>query len=132
MMFLLPLFARLGVPESLRRPVAVATTVVAVAALCGLLWTCWLRDHDRDVIDRHEAGIEKQIGEATGAANETANANDTRRQVENARADELTREAIRDAEAQHPDEVRRDSGPATRNVLGELRKRAPSPRTPPR
>lgn len=129
---LIALAAKIGVPEPLRRTVAMLTAIIALTALCGLLWTCWLNKHDDTVIEQHEAGIEKQIGEATNAANEAANANDTKRQADNARADEQLRGAISDAEAKHPDEVRRDAGPATRDVLGKLRQRAPTPRPSPR
>ncbi len=92
----------------------------------------WLHIHDRKVIDRHEAGIEKRVGEATDAANEKADANDTKRQADNARADEQLRGAIDDAKAKHPDEVGRPAGPAVTGTLDRLRHRSPPARSPSR
>jgi len=105
----------------------------AVAAL-GLLITAalWLHFHDRQVIDQHEAKIGAQVSAATEAANETANANDTRRQVENAKAAILTEEALRRAQEEHPAEVRQPSGPAVRAVAEQLRKRAAASGAPAR
>lgn len=122
--FLVPLIARVGVPERFRRGVAIASTVIAIAGLCALLWTCWLGKHDRGVIDNHEAGIDAQVTLHTNAANDVANTNDAVRRENDARADEQLREVIRDAQEKHPVEVRHDAGPAVRNVLGELRQRA--------
>lgn len=125
---LIPLLARVGVPERLRRAVAIGTTFVAVAALCATLWTCWLNDHDDAVIDSHEAGITEQITTSTNAANDVANTNDAERRADDARVDESLRKAIADAEKDNPVEVRHSAGPATRNVLGELRERTPPAR----
>jgi hypothetical protein len=94
----------------------------AVGLVAALL--LWLHFHDRGVIDRHEAKIEARVTAATQAANDTANANDTRRQVEDAKAAVLTEEAIRHAEAEHPAEARAPAGPAARAAVDSLRRRA--------
>jgi hypothetical protein len=125
---LLPILARVGVPERFRRAVALIGTVIAVAGLCALLWTCWLRSHDAEVIDTHEAGISEQVTTATTAANDVATANDAERRANDARVDESLRKAIADAEKANPVEVRHDAGPATRATLERLRQRAPAPR----
>lgn len=125
---LIPLLARVGVPERARRAFAIAATVVVAAALCGLLWTCWLNNHDDTVIDQHESVINEKIATSTNAANDVANTRDAERRENDARADEQLREAIRDAEAKNPVEVRHAAGPATRATLDRLRQRAPSPR----
>ena len=94
----------------------------AVGIVAALL--LWLHFHDRGVIDRHERHIEARVTAATQAANDTANANDTRRQVEDAKAAVLTEEAIRHAQEDHPAEVRLPAGPAARAVSEQLRNRA--------
>lgn len=124
----IPILARVGVPERLRRAAAIATTVAVVATLCGLLWTCWLNKHDDKVVEQHEAGITEKITTATNAANDVANTRDAERRENDARADEQLRKVIADAEKDNPVEVRHSAGPAVRNVLGKLRERAPSPR----
>lgn len=128
---LIPLLARVGVPERLRRAVAIATTIVAVAALCGLLWTCWLNKHDDKVVEQHEAGITEQITTSTNAANDVANRKDAERRANDARIDESLRKVIADAEKDNPVEVRHDAGPATRATLERLRERAPPSRSAP-
>ena len=70
--FLIAKFARLGLPEPLRRGFALVTACLAVLALTGLLWTCWLRSHDKAVVAEHELEIAEQIGQATEAANADA------------------------------------------------------------
>lgn len=125
---LIALFARVGLPERFRRAAALVTSVIAVAALCGLLWTCWIRSHDAAVIEDHEAGITAKVTEATTAADNAANANDAKLGAENARADEQLRSTIDAAEKANPEAVRRDAGPATRDVLGKLRERTPPAR----
>lgn len=127
--FLIGIFARMGLPERFRRLAALVTAIIAAAALCALLWTCWLNNHDSEVIDQHEAGITKQVTEATTAANATANANDTKRQADNARADEQLRGAIDDAEAKHPEAARAAAGPVTSAALDRLRARQAKART---
>lgn len=68
MTFLITLFARWGLPEWIRRPLAIATAIIAVAALCGTLWSCWLDKHDDEVIENHEAKITEQVIEASASA----------------------------------------------------------------
>ena len=102
-----------------------AIGIVAAALL-------WLHFHDKRVVDQHEAGITAEVGAATQAANDAANANDTRRQVEDARAAVLTEEAIRRAQEDHPAEVVAPAGPAARAAADSLRRRAASPSPSPR
>lgn len=120
------LIARLGVPQRLIGPV-LGTGAVLLLALCAWLW---LRSHDAKVIDTHEAGITEQVTTATTAANDAANANDTKRQADNARADEQLRGTIDAAAKDHPEEVRRPAGPAVSGTLDRLRERQTSPRAP--
>ncbi|WP_310534596.1 hypothetical protein [Novosphingobium sp.] len=68
MTLLITLFARWGLPEGLRRPLALLTAFVAVAGLCALLWSCWLSSHDAEVIDEHEAAVTAQVIEASASA----------------------------------------------------------------
>lgn len=68
MTFLITLFARWGLPEWIRRPLAIATAIIAVAGLCGTLWSCWLDKHDDEVIENHEAKITEQVIEASASA----------------------------------------------------------------
>lgn len=65
---LIALFARWGLPEWVRRPLAIATAIIAVASLCGLLWSCWLRSHDAEVIADHETKVTAQVIEASASA----------------------------------------------------------------
>jgi FtsZ-interacting cell division protein ZipA len=60
MTFLIALFARSTLLQPFARQLAWLTTIIAVVALCGLLWTCWLSSHDKAVIeaDRNEANME--------------------------------------------------------------------------
>jgi len=132
MPWLFALFVRWGFGERVSRMLGYATTLICGAALLGLLWTLWLHRHDRAVVERHEAKIEARVTAATQAANDTANANDTRRQVEDAKAAVLTEEAIRHAEAEHAAEVRLPAGPAARVAADSLRNRSAANRTPPR
>lgn len=82
--FLIGKFALWGLPESLRRPLALLTTGLAVAALCGLLWTCWLGKHDDAVIEKHEAKVTQAIATASASASAVAidAASDTKSKVE--------------------------------------------------
>ena len=90
MPWLFAFFARWGFGERVSRVLGYAAAVIGAAVLLGLCWAIWLHHHDRGVIGRHEAVIEARVTAATQAANDTANANDTRRQVEDARAAVLT------------------------------------------
>ena len=109
---------------ALSRPVRIALAILAGVIALGLIAILWLRAHDRAVIDNHEAKITTQIGQATTAANEAANANDAKRAATNAVDAARNEEAIRHAEEQHPDEVRRPSGPAVNAITDRLRERA--------
>lgn len=109
-----------------------ALAILAGVIVGGIAAALWLRAHDRRVINDHEAAISAQVGAATQAANDVANANDAARQVEDAKAAVLTEEALRHAQEEHPEEVRRASGPAVRAVTDQLRKRATASRTPAR
>lgn len=66
--FLLPVLARWGVPERVRKPLAAGLLVVAAIALLAALWGIWLWQHDKGVIDAHEAKREARAGEAREAA----------------------------------------------------------------
>jgi hypothetical protein len=77
--FLLPVLARWGVPERVRKPLATAALIVAAFAFLAALWGIWLWQHDKGVIEAHEAEREARAGEAR----ETA-------------ADERVKDAIRD------------------------------------
>ena len=100
MTFLIALFARWGLPESIRRPLALASTIIAVAALCGLLWTCWLGKHDTAVVEKHEAAITQAVATQSAAAATAAAsaASQTRSTVEN------TNDEARAAAARSPDD----------------------------
>jgi hypothetical protein len=111
---------RMGVPQRLIAP-ALGFGAFLLIALCAALW---LNQHDNKVLNQHEAAVERQVTAATNAANDVANAKDASRRAEDARSDEQLREVIRDAQAKHPEEVRRDAGPATSAVMRRLRERA--------
>jgi hypothetical protein len=115
--------------EGLKRAMALGATIIAVAGLTVLLATCWLRSHDRKVIEDHETGISKKITTATEAANATADAKDASRRTIMASDQAEIRKAIDDAEQQHPDEVRRPAGPAARAAADGLRGRAAKARS---
>ena len=72
MTLLIALFARWGVPESVRRPLALVTTVLAVAALLGLLWTWWLRGHDKAKIAEYEGAVQQAVATASASASAAA------------------------------------------------------------
>lgn len=132
MPLLFALFARWGFGERVSRMLGYATALIGAAALLGLAWAIWLHRHDRSVLDRHEAAIAGQVTAATQAANDTANANDARRQVEDARAAVLTEEAIRHAQEDHPAEATAAAGPVSRAAVEQLRRRAAAARSPSR
>jgi hypothetical protein len=81
MTFLIGLFLRLGIPQRISRPVAIATTLIAVIALTAFLWTCWLSKRDAKVIadDRAVANVEKAqaVTKADREANAKADVRDT-------------------------------------------------------
>lgn len=68
MTFLIAIFARWGLPESVRRPLAILTAFVTVAGMCALLWSCWLSSHDAEVIEDHEAKVTAAVIEASASA----------------------------------------------------------------
>lgn len=108
---------------ALPRPIRAAIAGLAAAIALGIAAALWVHFHDKSVVRQHETEVSAQVGAATDAANETANANDARRQLENAKAEVLTQEALRHAENEHPAEVRRPAGPAVRAVADQLRRR---------
>lgn len=120
---LMALFGRWGLGERVQRILAVGTAVVAMAGLCGLLWTCWLHRHDRRVIDDHEAGIAQDMAEDIDRAEHAAAEGDKERQAEAAMADADNRKAIDDAGQDHPEDVRGAAGPAVNAVADRLRNR---------
>jgi hypothetical protein len=66
--FLLPIFARWGVPERIRKPLATAALVLAAFALLAAAWGIWLWQHDKGVIEAHETEREVKAGEARETA----------------------------------------------------------------
>ncbi len=49
----------------LRKWARLALIIVVVAALCALLWTCWLSSHDKQVVENDRAKSNAQVlGEA--------------------------------------------------------------------
>jgi hypothetical protein len=60
MTFLIPLFAKIGLPERFQRAAAIATTILAAIALLAVLKTCY----DRSVVERHQAKVEAQASKA--------------------------------------------------------------------
>ena len=69
---LIALFARWGLPEWVRRPLAFITTALAAAALLGMLATCWMRRHDKQVIETHEAAITQSVAAQAASASTAA------------------------------------------------------------
>lgn len=124
MTWLLTLFARWGLPEPVRRPLAIALGLIALLATLTVLKGCY----DRAVEHRYEAKVAAQVTKATDAANDAANTNDAKRHTENARADEQLRSTIDAAAKDHPEAARSSAGPVTTGVLGKLRERQASPR----
>lgn len=120
------LLIRWGLGERAARLVATIAAAIAALALLGGLWALWLHSHDNAVIDKHEAGIAAAVASATNAANDVANANDTQRQIDNARATILTEKAAADAQAAHPVEARLPAGAVSRAVADSLRHRTPA------
>lgn len=117
---LIALLARQGVAPRFQRPLALASTAVLAAALCGLLWTCWLRAHDRDVIANSEIKVTEAVAtaSASGSAAAAAAAETTRTTVE------MTNEAARSAASGSADPLK--SG------LDRLRREKGSARSAPR
>lgn len=66
--FLLPLLARVGVPEPLRKIVGYASLVIAIVALLGLV-KC---SYDRSLIRQHDAEITAETVKKDSAAKEEA------------------------------------------------------------
>jgi hypothetical protein len=116
-------FASMGLPESVRRPLAVVSTGLALAALCGLLWTCWLRSHDSKVVEAHELEIAQEVAEQIDQAEHAAVAADQQRQAAAVAIDAANRKAIDDASAKKPESVRGAAGPAVNAVADRLRAR---------
>lgn len=90
--FLLPLLARVGVPEALRKAVAYASLAIALIALLGLV-KC---SYDRSLIRKHDAEVSAEAVKKDTAAKEQASqerANDTAtiNQAEKERNDAINR-----------------------------------------
>lgn len=62
--FLFTLFASWGVPERLRKALAIALAVVALVATLAVLKGCY----DRRVVERHQAKVEAQASKARETA----------------------------------------------------------------
>lgn len=94
---LIPLFARLALPEWLRAPLAYVTSAIALIGFLWLLKGCY----DDSVVKRHEAEVQAQVQatasvaaeDAAGAVNDTRNTvqkgNDDARKAANAGRDPL-------------------------------------------
>ena len=99
----------------------VAAVALVVAAM--LAWNHWLNKHDTAVVAKHEATISDQVSQATQAANDTANANDAKRQAENAAASQQTKDTIAHAEEKDPEAAKAAAGPIARAAVDSLRNR---------
>lgn len=85
MPFILSIFARWGLPEWLRKPLAYVSGAIALFALLWLLKGCY----DDSVIDDHEAEVTKAVAtQSAKASTEASNAVDqSKTNVEKTNAD---------------------------------------------
>lgn len=113
---LIAILARCGVPESIRKPLAWATTIIAVLGLLWLVWTLWVGAHDRRVIadDRAAANVEK--AQAVTKADREANAKADVRD----KALATTEKELNDAAKKGDDTI---VGPGSAGVYDRLRDR---------
>lgn len=89
MIWAVTLLARWGVPESVRRPLAILMGVGALIALTWAAWSLWLHFHDKSVIERHEEKITRQVEAVSSeaAASASAAVDHSRNEVEQANED---------------------------------------------
>lgn len=106
---------KVGVAPKFAKAAGIGFAVVVAILLIVGLKTCY----DQGVIDDHEA----QRTAATLKAQQMADEDErVRQQAADNRADAIEG-AIQNAVTAHPEEVRKDAGPATRAALDELRRR---------
>jgi len=108
-----------------------AHLLMGAVALAGAA-LLWLQFHDRGVVKKHEAGVSAQVAETVTHADRTAISADQERARQRATDSAETKGAIANAQAKHPDEVRRAAGPATNAAADSLRKRTGQDRGPAR
>lgn len=68
MTILITLFARWGLPEWIRKPLAWATTAITLFALLWLLKGCY----DRSLIRDYEAGVQEAVASSSASASAEA------------------------------------------------------------
>ena len=90
---ILAMFARWGLPEWIRKPVAYAGAILTLFALLWLLKGCY----DDSVIDKHEAGIAAQVQIQTSEAAVQSSAAVTAKQTEVEKRNDEARKAARDS-----------------------------------
>jgi hypothetical protein len=125
--FLLPILARWGVPEPLRKLAAYAALVVGFLALCGLVvgaWALLVHRHDKQVIQTYDATQAAKVTATELQAEQTADTNDAARQQTRAVQAKDLNDARDEAIRSKPDETAKPSGPAVSNTLRELRRQA--------
>lgn len=122
MPFLISLFTDWGLSERIAKVLGFVVPAVLAIALVGGLWAFWLHSHDKHVITNHDAVQAAQVSSTELQAERTAEANDAvRRDVQESQAKDLN-DARDNAIRSNPDEASKSAGPATRAVLGELRR----------
>ncbi|MGD9470599.1 MAG: hypothetical protein AB7G24_00710 [Novosphingobium sp.] len=128
MTFLITLFARWGLPERIRAPLATAATIVAAVALVLGAWNVWLHFHDRAVVAADRKAAQAAAAKAALDAERAANRADAARQDQIRANDATTRKAIDDAVAKDPAGTARPAGAASRAAADSLRNRTPGDR----
>ncbi len=84
MIWAITILARWGVPEGVRRPLAILIGIMALVALLAASWALWLHFHDKGVIERHEEQVTKQVDaiSSEAAASASAAVDHSRNEVE--------------------------------------------------
>ena len=120
MPFLIALFARLGLSQSVSRILGFVVPI-ALVALLGAAVALWFHHHDKQVIAQHDAIQAAQVNKAELEAERTAEANDAVRQQERQSQTKDLNDARDQAQRSNPDEAAKPAGPSTAAVLRRLR-----------
>lgn len=97
MTFLITLFARWGLPERIRAPLATAATIVAAVALVLGAWNVWLHFHDRAVVRADRAKANAEAHETARRADEAAQGETDRVKTQVEDENERARDAAKDS-----------------------------------
>lgn len=121
MPILIALFASLGLSKGVSRVLGFVVPVALAVALVGGGWALWKHQHDKHLIEQHDAEQAAKVNAAELQAERTAEANDAVRQQERQAQTKDLNDARDEAIRSNPDEAAKTAGPSTRSVLASLR-----------